>query len=95
MPCLQTRASTSFFFSFHAAGAADDGAQVAVMLELARAILSKVESPDTPLLFLWTGGEEPISPVGADILIWWLLLWVRGAPEPDGCRQRIKRRSVS
>ncbi|GAX75969.1 hypothetical protein CEUSTIGMA_g3412.t1 [Chlamydomonas eustigma] len=43
-------------------GAADDGAQVAAMLEVARALLYRRPLPRAPVVFLWTGGEEPFSP---------------------------------
>jgi len=43
-------------------GAADDVSQVAVMLETARVVLSRPQLPAAPVVFLWTGGEEPISP---------------------------------
>lgn len=46
-------------------GAADDGAQAAVMLELSRVLLLPQHSTQlsTPIILLWTAGEEPISPV--------------------------------
>eukprot|EP00798_Chlamydomonas_sp_ICE-L_P014689 gene14689-20728_t len=43
-------------------GAADDASQVGIMLEAARVIVSRDSAPVGPLVFLWTGGEEPISP---------------------------------
>mmetsp|Transcript_32483 Transcript_32483/g.82526 ORF Transcript_32483/g.82526 Transcript_32483/m.82526 type:complete len:974 (-) Transcript_32483:185-3106(-) len=43
-------------------GASDDGSQVTVMLETARALVHAQQLPPTPVVFLWTGGEEPISP---------------------------------
>lgn len=38
------------------------------MLEVARALLHMPTLPKVPLIFLWTGGEEPFSPVS------WMLL---------------------
>lgn len=46
-------------------GASDDASQVAVMLELARALVYRKDNlPASPVIFLWTGGEEAISPAG-------------------------------
>ncbi|KAG1676079.1 hypothetical protein FOA52_014944 [Chlamydomonas sp. UWO 241] len=43
-------------------GAADDASQVGVMLETARSFLSPgARLPSGPVIFLWTGGEEPLS----------------------------------
>ncbi len=41
------------------------------MLELARAIVNKADHmPSSPIIFLWTGGEEAISPVCARVCVW-------------------------
>ena len=50
-------------------GASDDASQVGVMLEAARALLHLPLLPRAPLVFLWTGGEEPFSPVRGGELI--------------------------
>jgi len=34
------------------------------MLEVARALIYRPSLLRVPLVFLWTGGEEPFSPVG-------------------------------
>lgn len=47
------------------AGASDDASQVGVMLEAARAMVHRLDLPASPVVFLWTGGEEAISPVSA------------------------------
>ena len=43
------------------------------MLEAARALLHQEVLPKAPVVFLWTGGEEPISPVSDHTL--WTMGW--------------------
>lgn len=43
------------------------------MLEAARALLHQEVLPKAPVVFLWTGGEEPISPVSVHTV--WTMGW--------------------
>lgn len=49
--------------SAHPAGAADDAAQVGVMMELARVVATGSLTLAAPVILLFTGGEETISQV--------------------------------
>ena len=46
------------------------------MLEAARVLLHQEVLPKAPVVFLWTGGEEPISPVSDHTL--WTMGWSGG-----------------
>lgn len=67
------------------AGAGDDASNVGVMLEMATNLLSSPleDIPEHPLLFLFSGAEEPLCQVGwagreAWVWVWvWVRVWVR------------------